>query len=297
LIYKVTTKRSSSSCAGIRVPKGPINAPNEILDFDEETDYRKIKPDYINGTNAGPGTYEHTALNSVRDLQTGKNSTFNVTQERFLGDGKSNKTNYLTGPGTYDESRTSFMFKRAGNAFRKTKDPKIPFGSFSKKMERKDFKVPGVGKYEPIPGMVEVMDKKNAIHKLCTEDLAAMKNPRATIPHETYDMDEIGPGVYEGVHENLKIKEKLNFASFRSETSRLEPLGKTDPKFGAYEVQEMDIKEKSDRTKLNLYAFNCGTGRFDPKNKKMNILTEKPKKETLEDMLGASTRTKDKFKG
>jgi hypothetical protein len=267
------------------------------LDFDEETDYRKIKPDYTNGTNAGPGTYEHTALNSVRELQTGKNSTFNVTQERFARNGDSNKNNTRTGPGAYDESQTSIMFKRASNCFRKTKDPKIPFGSNTKKMDRKDFKVPGVGKYEPAPGLTSILDQKNAIHKLPSEDLAVTKNPRANVPHETYAMEELGPGAYEDAHATLKIKENLTFASFRSDIARLEPAERIDPKFGSYEVQGNDITERTDRLKLNVYAFNNGTGRFDPRNKKMNILTERPKKEPFEDALGATNRPKDRFKG
>ena len=131
--------------------------------------------------------------------------------------------------------------------------------------------MPGVGKYEPPSGLTSVLDQKNAIHKLPTEDLACTKNPRANIPHETYAIDELGPGACEGAHSTLELREKLSFASFRSDIARLEPLGRIDPKFGSYEVQTDDITERTDRIKLNVYTFNNGTGRFDPRNKKMNI--------------------------
>jgi hypothetical protein len=164
-------------------------------------------------------------------------------------------------------------------------------------MATKDLKMPGVGKYEAPPGLTSILDQKNAIHKLPTEDLAFTRNPRANIHHETNAMDELGPGSYEGAHATLKIKKNLNFASFRSDSTRLQPLDQIDPKFGSYAVQNDDITELTGRLKLNVYAFNNGTGRFDPRNKKMNILTDRPKRVPFEDALGATNRPKDRFKG
>ena len=280
---KVFAKRSRSQ-QEIRQRKGPINGNiHEVLDFNEETDYRKIKPDFINGTNVGPGSYntlKYTGVNSNREQ--GKNRTFNCTAPRFYKGG--NESNNNIAPTSYDHMRANFLFLKAKTTFNK-KICNIPFDTVEKKLKVKPSKVPGAGAYETKPTFVQNLDSKNAIHKIDSDFLKKNSTPRFLVPNDVYENADLGPGFYNQMHDNLKINENKPMASFQSLYPRLPHDPCMDKLYGKYKIDMETIEEQAAGEKLNKFAFNKGTDRFHLRNEKANILFNKQNKAELKDLI------------
>lgn len=290
---KVFAKRSKSQQT-LRVRKGPIGAVNEVLDFDEDTDYRRIKPDFINGTNVGPGTYNTTKYTGVNsDRAQGKNKTFNVTAPRFFKSG--NSTNINVGPPSYDSTRGNFLFKKAKTTYNKLID-RIPFETKQKRLKYEDKRVPGAGAYETKPTFIENLNSKNAIHKIDTEYLKKASDPRFIVPQDVYENADIGPGHYEDMHENLRIVENKPLVSFASLNPRLPPYPHMDKLYGTYKTDQETITVKAINEKFNKYSFNSGTDRFDSRNLKANILYNKQDETELKDLIDGNTDVKNNMR-
>ena len=101
--------------------KGEQGEVNEVLDWDEKEDYRLIKPDYLNGTNPGPGSYYYEKqTNSMKNLMQGSNSTFNISSKRF--DDQYTTRNAYNGPGAYDSLKCNLQFKKSRTSHNKMID-------------------------------------------------------------------------------------------------------------------------------------------------------------------------------
>lgn len=275
--------KKGHSCSALGRRKPGINHVNEILDFDENVDYRKIKPDLINGMNIGPGSYDHTRFGAIEDKRQGRNECFNVTSPRFLED---HKNNVKMGPGAYNQEQVNTQFKKAMHSFN-NKVENIPFNSQKEKTGLEiTSRVPGPGAYRTKSGLANNVVKKNSIHDM--RNIAVRKNPRVYVPDDEFQSEEIGPGYYDNLHRNLtKGPEKIS-ANFVSDIPRQEVFPNQDSKFGKYDIESYDIKALNDKLKRNVYSFNCGTGRFD------NWLDVEKEKEMIE---GESKNKGGEFKG
>lgn len=96
-----------------------------------------------------------------------------------------------------------------------------------------------------------------------------------------YQAQYVGPGTYDDMHENVLPAESKKFPGMASDTPRLEPFPPADKRFGNYFVTNEDLAKKIKNNQFNLYAFNTGTRRFDPKNENMNLLNNKKQPEPL----------------
>lgn len=241
---------------------GDSGNENGFLDWNENTLYKKIKPNFINGTNPGPGSYQDQHFDSKlkKNDKFCKKNYFNTTSDRF----NQEKINPVLGPGAYDKNMLNEFSKKATTSKNQQKDD-IPFDCNTEKLYNLAMftKYPGPGTYKQHSEFGTELVRRNTIHHIRRFDKEA--SPKINLPLENYNKYEIGPGHYDDMHKNTVAKDLNGGSSFKSTVVRnsTDFCPNKDSKFGKYFVSGQDIQYKKKKQRKNLYGFNNGSYRFN----------------------------------